>query len=150
RPMLVAYHRGRASLDLELGNIDDAIAALDAGLDAASAEPSLALERAYLIATLAQATARFDPERSALQLGEALALFGTRVPNSHPVMLRVINERCALEVRAGDTRATHCEDARVRAARTREVDPALRAAVLGNLSELEKLRGNLREASDLA
>ncbi len=150
RPMLVAYYRGLASLDLELGDIDDAIAALDAGLDAASAEPSLALERAYLIATLGQATARFDPERSAGHLREALALFVTRMPNSHPVMLRVINERCALEVRAGDTRAPSCEDARVRAARIREVDPALRAAVLGNLSELEKLRGNLREASDLA
>ena len=150
RPTLVAYYRGLAGLQLELGNVNDAVVALDAGLDAASAESSLALQRAYLVATLAQATSRWDLERSTAQLAEALALFESRVPQSHPAILRVINESCALEIKAASRSTPNCGEAKTRVARTREVDPALRAAVFGNLSELAQTRGDFKQAGDLA
>lgn len=150
RPVLVAYYRGLAGLQLELGNVDDAVDALNAGLVAASAETSLSLQRAYLMATLAQATARWDRERSGVQLTEALQLFESRLPRSHPAILRVINEKCALEIKAGNESTPNCDEARRRAARTGEVDPALRAAVLGNLSELAQVRADLGQASDFA
>jgi len=150
RPVLVAYYRGLGHLQLELGNLDDAVSTLNAGLAVTDAESGLVLERAYIMATLAQAGATRDAAHSATQLMQAQSLFASRVPRSHPAMLRVINERCALEIHAGNRRAPNCAAAQARAGRTREVDPALRAAVLGNLSELARLRGDTRRANEWA
>ena len=150
-PVLVAYYRGRAGLLLDLGNVDDAIVALSAGLDAARAEPSLILQRAYLMATLAQATTERDSGASRAQYGEALDLFHERLPTTHPTILRVVNELCGLDVAAGTgTDVANCRDARSRLSNTREVDPALRAAVYDNLSALSQSQGDLAQAASLA
>ena len=150
-PALVTYYRGLAGLLLDLGNIDDAVVALNAGLDAALSEPALALQRGYLMATLAQASTQRDANASRGQYGEALQLFQSRLPPTHPTILRVVNELCALDIRGGTAAdAADCREARSRLASTREVDPALRAAVYGNLSELSQSQGDLAQAESLA
>ena len=146
-PTRVAYYRGLASLQLDLGNVDEAVAALDSGLDATRAEPALVLQRGYLMETLAQASARRADPQSRARYTQALALFGSRLPDTHPTILRVVNELCGLAIRehtaAGGRR---CDQARERLASARDVDPALRAAVYDNLSELSLARGDLAHA----
>lgn len=147
-PLLVTYYRGFAGLLLDLGNVDDAVVALNAGLEAAAAEPALALQRAYLMATLAQASGQHDTRASRLEYGEALQLFQSRLPQTHRTILKVVNELCGLDISDGSSAATsHCIDARSRLASSREIDPALRAAVYANLSELSQSQGNLEQAA---
>ena len=150
-PTRVTYYRGLANLQLDLGNVDDAVAALDAGLDATRAEPALVLERAYLMETLAQASARREDPKSRAYYGEALKLFGSRLPHRHPTILRVVNELCGLDIREHTpTSDRDCGDAGSRLASTRDVDPALRAAVYDNLSQLSLTQGDLKHAVSLA
>jgi len=145
RPVLVAYYRGLAGLQLDLGNPDDAVSALHAGLEAASAEPALALPRAYLLATLAQVTARTNVAGAQDQFTQARRLFASKLPSAHPALLRVINDSCALEI---ETRARprSCEEAARRLAAASDVEPELRAAVYDNSSALDQTRGNLQAA----
>ena len=151
RPTLVSYYRGLAALELDLGNTDDAIAALNSGLDAASAEPSLALQRGYLMATLAQASTERDVTQSRMQYTSALQLLGSRLPRTHPTILRVVNELCGLDIGAAPAQMPpNCRDARSRLSSARGVDPALRASVYDNLSALSQARGHLDDASSLA
>jgi len=149
-PTRVTYYRGLASLQLDLGDVDEAVAALDLGLDATRAEPALVLQRGYLMETLAQASARrADPQGRARYM-EALRLFGSRLPDTHPTILRVVNELCALDIREhAASGGRDCEQARARLASTRDVDPALRAAVYDNLSELSLSRSDLGQAVSL-
>lgn len=149
RPVLVAYYRGRAGLALELGNQDDAVSALTAGLRAARAEPTLILQRAYLTATLAEVSALSDTARARDQLDEARRLFEARLPDSHPAILRIVNERCGLEI-ATRAPAQSCSEARRRLSSRADEEPALRAAVFDNLSALEQAQGRLTTASELA
>ncbi|HEY6515722.1 MAG TPA: CHAT domain-containing protein [Steroidobacteraceae bacterium] len=150
-PTRVTYYRGLANLQLDLGNVDDALAALDAGLDATRAEPALALQRGYLMETLAQASARRDDAQSRGYYAQALTLFGSRLPATHPTILRVVNELCGLDIREqAATAGRECGEARSRLASTHDVDPALRAAVYDNLSELERTRGDHGRAVSLA
>jgi CHAT domain-containing protein/tetratricopeptide (TPR) repeat protein len=150
-PTRVTYYRGLANLQLDLGNVDEALAALDAGLDATRAEPTLVLQRGYLMETLAQASARRgDPQSRAYYL-QALSLFGSRLPSAHPTILRVVNELCGFDIREGSAAADHeCSEGRARLASTRDVDPALRAAVYDNLSALSEARGDSKDAVSLA
>ena len=100
---------------MDLGNTDDAITALNAGLSAASAEPSLALQKGYLMATLAEATTERDTAQSRSQYASALQLLGSRLPTTHPTILRVVNELCALDIGAAQCQTPpHCRDARSR------------------------------------
>ncbi|HJS88351.1 MAG TPA: CHAT domain-containing protein [Steroidobacteraceae bacterium] len=150
-PTRVAYYRGLASLQLDLGNVDDAVAALAAGLEATRAEPALALQRGYLMETLAQASARRADPESRAYYGEALKLFGTRLPDRHPTILRVVNEVCGLDIRErAPMSGRDCGDARSRLSSTRDVDPALRAAVYDNLSGQSLARGDPKHAVSLA
>jgi len=150
-PTRVTYYRGLAGLQLDLGNVDEAVAALDAGLDATRAEPALVLQRGYLMETLAQASARRADPQSRAHYAEALTLFGSRLPDSHPTMLRVVNELCGLDIRQHAASARReCSDARSRLANTRDVDPALRATVYDNLSELSRAHGDSSHAVSLA
>jgi CHAT domain-containing protein len=150
-PTRVTYYRGLANLQLDLGNVDDALAALDAGLDATRAEPALALQRGYLMETLAQASARRDDPQSRGYYWQALTLFGSRLPETHPTILRVTNELCGLDVREhAATADRECGEARSRLTGARDVDPALRAAVYDNLSGLDRTRGDLQGAVSLA
>ncbi len=149
-PTRVTYYRGLASLELDLGNVDDAVAALGAGLDATRAEPALVLQRGYLMETLAQASARRADPQSRAHYAEALSLFHSRLPDTHPTILRVVNELCGIDI--GDGAAggdRECDEARARLASTRDVDPALRAAVYDNLSELSRARGDPKQAVSL-
>ena len=150
-PARVSYYRGLANLELDLGNVDDALAALDAGLDATRAEPALVLQRGYLMETLAQASARREDPRSRADYEQALTLFGSRLPDGHPTILRVASELCGFDIREHAAAADHeCGEARVRLASARDADPALRAAVYDNLSELSRTRGDLDHAVSLA
>jgi CHAT domain-containing protein/tetratricopeptide (TPR) repeat protein len=150
-PARVSYYRGLANLQLDLGNVDDAVAALDAGLDATRAEPALVLQRGYLMETLAQASARREDPQSRADYRQALALFGSRLPDSHPTILRVANELCGFDIREQAAATDHeCGDARARLKSTRDADPALRAAVYDNLSELSRTRGDIEHAVSLA
>ncbi len=150
-PARVSYYRGLASLQLDLGNVDDALAALDAGLDATRAEPALVLQRGYLMETLAQASARRGDPQSRADYEQALTLFGSRLPDGHPTILRVTNELCGFDIREHAAAADHeCGEARARLASTQDADPALRAAVYDNLSELDRTRGDLERAVSLA
>ncbi|HLZ98868.1 MAG TPA: CHAT domain-containing tetratricopeptide repeat protein [Steroidobacteraceae bacterium] len=150
RPALVAYYRGLANLQLDLGNFEDASSALNAGLESASAESSLVVQRAFLTATLAQSVAREDPATSHARLVEAMNLFASRLPPSHPAILQVVNQICSLEISEGSAATPNCNAADRRIARGRQIDPALRAAVYDNLSELAQKRGDLKRAADLA
>ena len=150
-PTRVTYYRGLANLQLDLGNVDEALAALDAGLDATRAEPVLVLQRGYLMETLAQASARRDDPQSRAYYLQALTLFGSRLPSAHPTILRVVNELCGFDIREGSATANHeCGEARARLASTRDVDPALRAAVYDNLSAFSEARGDTKDAVSLA
>ncbi|HEY4214164.1 MAG TPA: CHAT domain-containing protein [Steroidobacteraceae bacterium] len=175
-PTLVSYYRGLAALQLDLGNTDDAITALQAGLEAARSESALALQRGYLMATLAEASTERDASQSRQRYGQALDLFATRLPKSHPTILRVVNELCGLDIggmsAAGQSpqgaspqpprtqtpsapsrvvpTPANCRDVRSRLSSTRDIDPALRAAVYSNLSALSETQGDLNQASVLA
>lgn len=146
RPALVTYYRRLAGLELELGNVDDAVSALEAGLKAAHAEPRLVLQRAYLVATLAQISARSNYRRSRAQFREARRLFESRLPGSHPAILRVINESCALETEV-DAPPVDCREALRRLTSGSEIQPALRAAIYENLSALSQRHGHLEVAA---
>ena len=179
-PTLVSYYRGLAALALDLGNTDDAITALHSGLDAASAEPALALQKGYLMATLAQASTERDVAQSRTEYASALQLFGSRLPSAHPTILRVVNELCGLDIgtatpsqpatppgsgtssrsgtppgsgtpsRAAAPTPSNCRDARSRLSSAHGVDPGLRASVYDNLSALSQSEGNLDAAFSLA
>ena len=150
-PTRVTYYRGLANLQLDLGNVDDALAALDAGLDATRAEPALVLQRGYLMETLAEASARRGAPQSRADYAQALTLFGSRLPDTHPTILRVANELCGLDILERAAAADEeCGAARARLSGGRDVDPALRAAVYDNLSELDRTRGDLEHAVSLA
>ncbi len=146
-PTRVTYYRGLANLQLDLGNVDEAVAALEAGLDATRAEPALVLQRGYLMETLAQASARRGDPQSRAYYAEALQLFGSRLPAAHPTILRVVNELCGLDIREhAPAAAAECGEARSRLESTQDVDPALRAAVYDNLNELSRAGGDLADA----
>ena len=150
-PARVSYYRGLANLQLDLGNVDDALAALDAGIDATRAEPALVLQRGYLMETLAQASARREDPQSRADYEQALTLFGSRLPDIHPTILRVANELCGFDIREHAAAIDHdCGEARSRLVSTQDADPALRAALYDNLSELSRTRGDPERAVSLA
>ena len=142
----MTYYRGLANLQLDLGNVDDALAALDAGLDATRAEPAL-----VAAARLSDGDARTGfraPRRPAepwlLPAGpDALRLAPAECSPDDPAR----GERALRASTSASRSATaehECGEARSRLASTRDVDPALRAAVYDNLSELERTRGDTR------
>jgi CHAT domain-containing protein/tetratricopeptide (TPR) repeat protein len=149
RQVLVAHYRGLGSLELELGDLDAARAALSAGLAAAADDVTLTVERAYGLLALAQTADATDPERQQ-RLEQALALFKARLPASHPVVLRVINELCAIEIATAAAVTPHCQDAAQWLARARDVEPSLRSAVYQNQSALDVLRQDASGAYDQA
>lgn len=123
RPWRTAYHRGLAQLQLQLGDREGAQTSLSAALAAAGDDPTLTIERA---STLLEFGTLVEPAQGREALDEALALFRLRLPETHPAILRVLIERCALELRARNANAPQCEDARQRIERSPEADPFLR------------------------
>ncbi len=141
RQVLVAHYRGLGNLQLELGDPQAARAALNAGIDAASDDPTLTVERGYLLLALARATDAADPDRTR-RLEQALALFQARLPKAHPVNLQVVNELCAVEVAARAEPAPRCKEAGEWASSAHDVEPTLRSAVYQNESALDEVRGD--------
>lgn len=150
RQVLVSYYRGYGGLEQSLGDSVSARRLLDAGLEVAGTESTLSLERAQVLLQLARVSAVTDPARSRADLSQALELFRVRLPDSHPTLLRVINEICGIEIATDAASAPHCDDAAARLQRTREIEPALRSAAYGNQSQIAEKRGDLDEAQSLA
>ena len=142
RQVLVAHYRGLSNLQLELGDLPAARAALTAGIDAAGDDATLTVERAHLLLALARATDALDPERPRL-LEQALALFQARLPKTHPVNLRVVNELCGVEIAARADPAPRCKEAGDWVLSARDVEPTLRSAVYQNQSAYDEARGDV-------
>ncbi len=150
RQVLVAHYRGIGGLQLSLGDTDPARQSLNTGLETAGTEQTLSIERAQVLLQLARLSALGEPARSRADLTQALDLFRVRLPDSHPTLLRVINEICGIELTADPAQAPHCADAASRIEHAREVEPALRSAVYGNQSQIAELRGDAADAEALA
>jgi CHAT domain-containing protein/Tfp pilus assembly protein PilF len=141
RQVLVAHFRGLGNLQMELGDLPAARSSLDSGIEAAGDDPTLRVERGYLLLARGRATDAADPERLR-RLEQALALFQARLPDSHPIQLRVVNELCALEIGTRAAAAPRCQEAGDWVGRARDVEPTLRSAVYQNESALDELRGD--------
>lgn len=150
RPSLVAHHRGFAALQAEIGDFEGADGELRAGLAAAADDPALMVERAQLLQVSARLLARDDPARARAELEEALRLLRLRLPESHPRILRALNELCGLELDAGEASGPYCRTVASRLASPDHADPALRSLAYVNQSRLARLAGDDELAYDLA
>jgi CHAT domain-containing protein len=149
RPWIVAHYRGLARLQLELGERVQARTALDAARAAAGTDPTLTVERAATLRALGALAAGSEAAEGRTALGEALALYRTRLPDTHPAILRTIAESCALDVRAGSTDVATCRDAATRMEGAKGADPLLRHDVYAAWSELSARAGDSGAAYDL-
>jgi CHAT domain-containing protein len=149
RPWIVAHYRGLARLQLELGERVQARTALDAARAAAGTDPTLTVERAATLRALGASAAGSEAAEGRTALGEALALYRTRLPDTHPAILRTIAESCALDVRAGSTDVATCRDAATRMEGAKGADPLLRHDVYAAWSELSARAGDSGAAYDL-
>ena len=132
RPVLVDYYRGLGSLEVTLGDGDKAHATLLSGLQTAGDAPDLSTVRADILTALAHVSLQEDPGESQRRLREALTLYRARLPDTHPTILRVVNELCGAEVISDPASAPDCEEASRRLASARETEPSLRHDVYEN------------------
>ncbi|HKU16481.1 MAG TPA: CHAT domain-containing protein [Steroidobacteraceae bacterium] len=150
RPWIVAHYRGLARLQLELGERSQARAALGSASKAAGTDPTLTVERATTLRALGSLSSGPDAAAGRAALDEALALYRTRLPDTHPAILRTIAESCALELRAGGSDIATCRDAAARMEAAQGADPLLRHDVYAAWSELSLRTGDSQGAYDLA
>lgn len=150
RQVQVRHYRGLGLLQSQLGAHADARASLETGLKVAGSDPALSVERAGVLLALAHLDADTDPTRARERLAQAFALYATRLPDAHPLILRVVNDLCRIDIRTAPASAPNCLDAQRRLAAAREVEPGLRHAVFANESALAEARGNDRAAWSLA
>ena len=142
RQSLAAYYRGRGDLEWSLGELNDARTALELGLETVGGDNTLATERAATLLSLARTWTRADPQAAHANLQEALALFEGRLPDTHPTILRVINELCGVDLRMSVPSSTYCADAAQRVARNPDTEPSLASAVFANQSKRAELAGD--------
>jgi CHAT domain-containing protein len=142
RPSLVAYYRGRGDLEWSLGEVNEARGALERGLQSAGDDATLTTDRAAVLLSLARAWSRADTPAARTNLEEALVLFQGRLPDSHPTILRVINELCGIELRTTPADAPYCDDAMARIAGVKVTEPSLLTAVFDNQSERAQRNGD--------
>jgi CHAT domain-containing protein len=148
RSSLVDYYRDLGTLQISLGATTDAEQTLAAGLDAAGEDPTLAVERARLhVAHSRAAGDRGQPDRD--ELLEAATLLRTKLPESHPAILRVLNELCELELPT-PTEAPDCAETAARLERSPDTAPDLRAAIYANQSRLAIARMDSAAARNFA
>ncbi|MGQ0834462.1 MAG: CHAT domain-containing protein [Gammaproteobacteria bacterium] len=141
RQVVVGFYRGFGNLQWMLGDSASATTLLAQGLEAAGDDAALSTERAGVLLALS---------RSHEELQQSLELFRARLPDAHPVILRVINELCGHELADQPANAPSCTEAAGRLETAREVEPALRHAVYENQSRLAEQRDDARAAYDLA
>ncbi|HEX3846112.1 MAG TPA: CHAT domain-containing protein [Steroidobacteraceae bacterium] len=148
RSTLVDYFRDLGALQVTLGDTAAAESTLAQGLEAAGNDPTLAIERAWL---------KFEHSRAEAELGrpsrdellDALALLRSKLPETHPAILRLLNELCEREL-ATPAHAPSCADTARYLERAQGTPPALRAAIQVNLSRLALARADDAEAWRLA
>jgi CHAT domain-containing protein len=136
----VDYYRDYGALQMSLGDPVAAERTLSAGLDAAGGEPTLAVERAWLLLERSRATGKIGA-RNSDDLIEAAALLRSKLPESHPAILRVLNELCEIEL-ATPTEAPDCDETAKRVEQAPDAAPDLRAAVYDNQSRVAGARGD--------
>ena len=150
RPWLVDYYRDLGALQLSLGDTTQAEQSIAAGLESAGDDATLSFERAQLLldhVRVASELGRADVSPDGLQ---ALVLFRSRLPESHPAILRALNDLCAIELSEPVSTPAHCEEAARKLDTVRDIEPELRAAVYGNQSRLKLAQGELQQARLLA
>jgi CHAT domain-containing protein len=148
RPWLVDYYRDLGALQTSLGARTEAEKTLAAGLDAAGEDPTLAVERARLLLEHSRAARDAGPHNRE-ELLQAATLLRAKLPESHPAILRVLNELCGLEAATpGD--APDCAETAARLDRAPDTAPDLRAAIYGNQSRLAGARGDSSTARSFA
>jgi CHAT domain-containing protein len=135
---LVDYYRDLGALRLSLGDSVEAEQTLSSGLAAAGEDPTLAVERARLLLDHSRVENELG-KGNAEELVQAAALLRTKLPESHPSILRVLNELCGREL-ATPAAAPNCEEIENRLERAPDSQPDLRAEVYGNQSRLAAAR----------
>ena len=150
RPWIVAHHRGLARLQLALGEPEQARASLEAAARAAGDDGKLVIENAATLVTLGALGTGGDAAADHATIDKALALYRTRLPETHPAILRAVAEDCAIEIRATPDDAHSCDDAGQRIEQSRDADPFLRHDVYALGSELSAVRGDPERAYNLA
>ncbi len=143
RPWLVDYYRDLGTLQSSLGDLAQADQTLAAGLEAAGTDPTLTVARARLLLDRGRtAVERGEPE-SREDLLQAAALLRTRLPETHPAILRVLNELCTLDLATAGAATSDCEQAATHLEQNPATAPALRAAVEVASSRLALSRQDL-------
>jgi CHAT domain-containing protein/tetratricopeptide (TPR) repeat protein len=138
RSWLVDYYRDLGALQMSLGASSEAESAFAAGLDAAGDDSTLAVERARLhVEHSLMVGDRGQSGRDELQ--EAAVLLRTKLPESHPAILRVLNDLCELEL-STPAAAPDCSESAQRLERAPDTEPDLRAAIYANQSRLAAAR----------
>jgi CHAT domain-containing protein/tetratricopeptide (TPR) repeat protein len=148
RPWLVDYYRDLGALQMSLGDPVAAEHTLAAGLDAAGEDPTLAVERAWLLLEHSRAAGQIG-SRDISELLRAVALLRSKLPESHPAILRVLNELCEIEVATPDA-APNCSETAKRIEQSQETAPDLRATIYDNESRLASARSDYASARHFA
>jgi CHAT domain-containing protein/tetratricopeptide (TPR) repeat protein len=140
RPWLVDYYRDLGVLQISLGDPGEAARTLTTGLNAAGDDPTFAVERAQLLLDRSRADAELGRSgRDELQ--QALGLLRSKLPESHPAILRVLNQLCEAEVATPDA-APECTESAHRLEGAADTPPGLRAQIDDNQSRLAQARGD--------
>ena len=148
RSWLVDYYRDLGALQMSLGDALAAKNTLAAGLDAAGDDSTLAVERAWLLLEHSRAESEVGV-RGDGELLQAAALLRSKIPESHPAILRVLNELCELEL-ATPAAAPNCDESAQRLEHAHDTAPDLRAAIYDNESRLAGERSDRAAARSFA
>jgi CHAT domain-containing protein/tetratricopeptide (TPR) repeat protein len=150
QPVLVDFYRGRGSLEVSLGDLDRAHATLLSGLQAAGDARDLSTVRAGILTALAQVSLPADPVESQARLREALGLYRARLPDSHPTILRVVNQLCGAEIETNPVSAPDCDEAARRLQSASETDPSLRHDIYENAGVRDEQLARTQDAYSVA
>jgi CHAT domain-containing protein len=150
RAYVARFHRSYGELLLELGERAAAESELRASSDISSSDPTLSIEKAATLVMLARLTREENPAAAREQLQEARSIYSARLPETHPLALRVVDELCALELQTPKDSLASCAEAQARLARTRFAEPVLRQSVLQRLSERAYVEGRTADMQSLA
>ncbi len=150
RPVVVGYLRGLGLLELDLGDVEAAMGTLDRALEATGSDATLSTERARALLARADASLRVGRSGARGRLDEALTLFRTRLPESHPTILQVLNALCRVEIDEAANDAPDCDEAARRVEGPAGTEPGLRQAVFDNGSRLAERRGETEAAYTFA
>jgi CHAT domain-containing protein/tetratricopeptide (TPR) repeat protein len=148
RSWLVDYYRDLGALQMSLGDVPAAERTFAAGLDAAGDDPTLAVERARLLLEHSRAAGEAGP-RTGGELLQAAALLRSKLPESHPSILRVLNELCEIEL-ATPAQAPNCAESGQRIETAHDTAPDLRSAIYDNESRLASARSDQNAARGFA